>query len=215
MLGCSPHNLQQVLFRSAYGVQWPLLRSHAPADLESCNVVWTTPSKDAAGSMPLGNGAGRPEPVGRGKRRSAILRQPHRLTQRNLAAPETRQSSRVAFAQSVQSRRAFQAGTPPARRTLRDHGGQRRSTSHTAHLRRCQSARGVCPWRVGLPLSVKVSIESWRTARRACPKPKTLGVDHARRTLRVDRVGRRISPPASPMLWRGITATRIRSCRRR
>ncbi|MCC6125553.1 MAG: hypothetical protein IT426_11365 [Pirellulales bacterium] len=28
----------------------------APADLESCNVVWTTPSKDAAGSMPLGNG---------------------------------------------------------------------------------------------------------------------------------------------------------------
>jgi hypothetical protein len=30
--------------------------SAAPADLETCNVVWTTPSKDAAGSMPLGNG---------------------------------------------------------------------------------------------------------------------------------------------------------------
>jgi hypothetical protein len=30
--------------------------SSAPADLEKCNVVWTTPSKDAAGSMPLGNG---------------------------------------------------------------------------------------------------------------------------------------------------------------
>lgn len=30
--------------------------SSAPADLEKCNVVWTTPSQDAAGSMPLGNG---------------------------------------------------------------------------------------------------------------------------------------------------------------
>jgi hypothetical protein len=28
----------------------------APAELDGCNVVWTTPSKDAAGSMPLGNG---------------------------------------------------------------------------------------------------------------------------------------------------------------
>ena len=28
----------------------------APAELESSNVVWTTPSKDSAGSMPLGNG---------------------------------------------------------------------------------------------------------------------------------------------------------------
>ena len=28
----------------------------APAELDACNVVWTTPSKDAAGSMPLGNG---------------------------------------------------------------------------------------------------------------------------------------------------------------
>ena len=28
----------------------------APDELDKCNVVWTTPSKDAAGSMPLGNG---------------------------------------------------------------------------------------------------------------------------------------------------------------
>ena len=28
----------------------------APAELDRYNVVWTTPSKDAAGSMPIGNG---------------------------------------------------------------------------------------------------------------------------------------------------------------
>ena len=28
----------------------------APAGLDSCNVVWTSPSKDASGSMPIGNG---------------------------------------------------------------------------------------------------------------------------------------------------------------
>jgi len=29
---------------------------HAPAALDACNVVWTTPSADASGSMPIGNG---------------------------------------------------------------------------------------------------------------------------------------------------------------
>ncbi len=28
----------------------------APAELDACNVVWTTPSSDAAGAMPIGNG---------------------------------------------------------------------------------------------------------------------------------------------------------------
>ena len=32
------------------------LRAAAPPELERYNVVWTTPSQNAAGSMPLGNG---------------------------------------------------------------------------------------------------------------------------------------------------------------
>jgi hypothetical protein len=39
-----------------WGAMTAAAEPSAPADLESCNVIWTTPSKDAAGSMPLGNG---------------------------------------------------------------------------------------------------------------------------------------------------------------
>jgi hypothetical protein len=40
-----------------FGTAWCLAgEAAAPGELDACNVVWTTPSKDAAGSMPLGNG---------------------------------------------------------------------------------------------------------------------------------------------------------------
>lgn len=35
---------------------WNAVAASAPAELDRCNVVWTTPSKNAAGSMPIGNG---------------------------------------------------------------------------------------------------------------------------------------------------------------
>lgn len=46
--------LKTLLIQAA--VVLALSAAAAPAELDQCNVVWTTPSKDAAGSMPLGNG---------------------------------------------------------------------------------------------------------------------------------------------------------------
>src|SRR5579862_3423484 len=41
------------LLLGIYGVG---MAQSAPADLDKVDVVWTTPSEDAAGSMPIGNG---------------------------------------------------------------------------------------------------------------------------------------------------------------
>ena len=100
---------------------------------------------DAAGQRP-----GRHQPLGRSRRRSAFLHLPHRFAQRNLAAAESRRGPRLALAQSVRGRLAVQAGTPPARRPLRNHGGRRREEGDAVGVRRRRSAGGACRRRVGL-----------------------------------------------------------------
>ncbi len=142
----------------------------APADLETCNVLWTTPGKDAADSMPLGNGE---VGINLWVEENGDLQF---YISRTDSLSEISRLVKVGKVRVSLTPNPFAAGTP-FKEELRLRDG------------RCEITAGEGEKQVALrvfvdadlpvihilgesaaPLSVKAALETWRTARRVLPQ---------------------------------------------